>query len=291
MDFHLREDGMAGFHSLFHINKQTCRASSGFVWCKPMNLNVRAFHLLSLFLTANALFILGVSEAGTPEQKSAPRCHTCGAPITNVYYEIPGLPGLYCEKCYKTLPHCFFCGRPVRDTQKGKRIVCQECRHEVIQDPEEARHLVLQIRDWLNTRLHLQLPTQTGFQFVTDLAPHVGVSLLGTTRELGAFIHEDGTVQILLLNDMPRATLIETVAHELAHVWQEGRVPKGQRLLIKEGFAQWTAAKVLESLKCDQALRVLQKRDDIYGQGYRIIQAVEARHGIPAVLEYVKTSQ
>jgi hypothetical protein len=126
---------------------------------------------------------------------------------------------------------------------------------------------------------------------VKDLAPHVGVRLLGTTRELGAFVREGEEVRILLITEMPRATLIETAAHELAHVWQEGKIPKSQRLLVKEGFAQWAASKALDAFGCHQALRVLQEREDLYGQGYRLLQGVENRRGQTGVINYAAKSR
>jgi hypothetical protein len=231
----------------------------------------------------------GASETTAPNPIAPmPICHACGLPIHGVYYKIPGLPDLYCEKCNKTLPHCFFCGRPVKEETVDGRITCHECQAEVIRDPQEAYRLAGQVKDWIQDHLHLQLPSQVRFQYVNDLAPYVGTQLLGTTRELGAFIREGKEVRILLINEMPRAILIETVAHELTHVWQNGRIPKNQRLLIKEGFAQWVASKVLNAFMCIQALKVLQEREDMYGQGYRHVQEIENRSGAPAVIESVK---
>ena len=249
----------------------------------PMNPS----RLASLLLVAGSVLVLGVGEVSAPMVK----CATCGAPITSVYYKIPGLSEFYCEKCYQTLPHCFFCGRPMREAKVGPRMVCPACRHEVIEDPAQAQRLVLEVREWISAHLHLQFPEPIGFQFVEDLAPHVGVQLLGTTRELGAFIREGEKVRILLITGMPRPLLMETAAHELAHVWQNGRIPPHQRLLVKEGFAQWVAAKVLEAFQCDQALRVLREREDLYGQGYQTIQSVEDRRGVSGVLEFAKRSQ
>ncbi len=246
--------------------------------------------LLSFFLVIGPFVFSIEGEAVEPLREPVPVCQICGIPITGVYYKIPGLPELYCEKCNKSLPHCFFCGRPVNEPHGKGRIVCPECQREVIQDPQESQRLVHQVRDWINTHLRLQMPSRVNFHFVEDLSPHVDVQLLGTTRELGAFIKEGEEVRILLISGMPRARLIETAAHELAHVWQDGRVPKQQRLLLKEGFAQWVASKVLISFQCDQALQVLREREDLYGQGYRIIQSVEDRKGVLAVLEFAKRS-
>jgi hypothetical protein len=248
--------------------------------------------LLVFHMTAGILLWPGSSEISAPNPNApTPTCQACGLPIHGVYYKIPGLPDLYCEKCNKTLPHCFFCGRPVKEETVGGKIICKECQVEVVRDPQEARRLAGQVKDWIQDHLHLRLPSQVCFQYVKDLAPYLGTQLLGTTRELGAFFREGEEVRILLINEMPRATLIETVAHELAHVWQNGRIPKNQRLLIKEGFAQWVASKVLNAFKCVQALKVLQEREDMYGQGYRHVQKIENRSGVPAVIEYAKRQE
>lgn len=246
-----------------------------------------------LLMMSGTVSVSGAGETGVPEPATpAPGCQACGAPITGVYYKIPGLPDLYCERCYQTLPRCFFCGRPVRGSPKGAvRTVCQECQREVIQDPTQAQRLVGQVRDWISGHLHLQLPARVRFQFVENLAPHVDVHLTGVTRELGAFIRDGEEVRILLINEMPRAALVETVAHELAHVWQNGKIPGNQRLVVKEGFAQWVASKVLEAFGCGQALRVLREREDLYGQGYRLIQAMEENNGPSAVIDFVKRNE
>lgn len=245
----------------------------------------------SLFLVTGSLCLPEKGFTAESEQKQVPSCQTCGAPITGIYYKIPGLPELYCEKCNKTLPHCCFCGRPVSESPGKTRTVCPECRKELVQDPREADRLVNEVHSWISIHLALQLPAHLRFQFVDHLAPHVGVKLLGTMRELGAYIREGKEVRILLIKGMPRSKLIETAAHELAHVWQEGRVPRNQRLILKEGFAQWVASKVLEHFECEQALRVLNEREDLYGQGYRLLHDLEQREGRNAVIEYVKRSQ
>lgn len=237
--------------------------------------------------------MVGAGETTRPEPAhSAPKCQACGALITGVYYKIPGLPEFYCEKCYQSLPRCFFCGKPVAEPPKDSvRTVCPQCLSEVITDPSQAQRLVSQVREWIINHLNLQLPAQVRFQFVEDLAPYVRVHLTGTMREMGAFLRDGDKVQVFLIEGMPRATLIETAAHELAHVWQNGKIPRNQRLLVKEGFAQWVAAKVLAAFECERALKVLGEREDLYGQGYRRIREVEKKGGVLAVIEYVTRTE
>ena len=247
--------------------------------------------LILIWLMGWAPFSWAGGEAAPESKTPSLRCHTCGQPILGAYYKIPGLPELYCEKCYKTLPHCFYCGRPFRFAVKGSKPVCESCRAEAVNNTEEALRIVQRVRTWIESNLALQLPRRIEFRFVEDLAPYVGVQLSGRTRELGAYIREGNQVRILLLSGMPRPTLIEAAAHELAHVWQAGRIPRNQRLLLKEGFAQWVAAKALVGFDCQSAMRVLAQREDLYGEGYRHIKDIEDRGGVEGTLTYVKQTE
>jgi hypothetical protein len=126
------------------------------------------------------------------------------------------------------------------------------------------------------------------FQVVRDLRDIPGAALGEKARELGAFVREGDCSSIVLLQGLPEPLLIETAAHELAHVWQSENCPPSQDLILKEGFAQWVAAQALQAFRHPEALQVLRERPDLYGQGFRRLESIEREQGRAFLLRYIK---
>jgi hypothetical protein len=139
--------------------------------------------------------------------------------------------------------------------------------------------------------MQLDISCPIHFRLEESLAPFVETPLLGEMRELGAFVREGGQITIVILSDMPRPLLIETAAHELAHAWQAENCPAGQTLTLKEGFAQWVAARALEAFGCKEALTVLENREDFYGEGYRSLRSLEMKQGKQGVLRHARENR
>ncbi|MEI2692348.1 MAG: hypothetical protein V9H69_22595 [Anaerolineae bacterium] len=69
--------------------------------------------------------------------------------------------------------------------------------------------------------------------------------------------------------DFPKVQMIEVIAHELGHAWQAERRPLLNDPVLIEGFAEWTAYKVLDALGESAAMNFMLQRTDLYGQGLR----------------------
>jgi len=68
---------------------------------------------------------------------------------------------------------------------------------------------------------------------------------------------------------LPKVQMIEVIAHELGHAWQAERRPLLNDPVLIEGFAEWTAYKVLDALGESAAMNLMLQRTDLYGQGLR----------------------
>jgi len=109
--------------------------------------------------------------------------------------------------------------------------------------------------------------------------------------ELGEFRRKGDRFTITVLESLPEETLYETLAHELAHAWQAENPVPNQRLIVKEGFAQWVASKVLKEFRFENSLKRLKTRDDLYGEGYRLMESIERKNGPRAVFQFTATSR
>jgi hypothetical protein len=101
---------------------------------------------------------------------------------------------------------------------------------------------------------------------------------------LGFYVQANGKTTIYAEMGLPRALLLGTLAHELGHAWQAERAPSLRDPLRCEGFAEWTAYRVLSSQGHEAIAARAIRRDDIYGQGLRHYLEIEQMRGLPGVL-------
>ena len=223
-----------------------------------------------------------------------PRCADCGEPILQKFYEIEGLQEKFCDRCYKTHPHCKLCGRPFSRGESKMAAgdsMCPRCRAEAVSDLREIERVVARIERFLEDELGMRIDPRIEIRLAGDLE-HLGpVSQNKSFRELGAFIQEGNRSEIVILENLPRPMLFETVAHELTHAWQAEHAVTGQQIKIKEGFAQWVAGKVLQKNGFEASLDSLRKRKDLYGEGYRLMERIEKRSGPQGVLRYARETR
>ncbi|MEQ8223778.1 MAG: LIM domain-containing protein [Candidatus Eremiobacterota bacterium] len=96
--------------------------------------------------------------------------------------------------------------------------------------------------------------------------------------------------RIFVLDGLSYERALAVLSHELTHAWQIDNCPRDQRLVYREGFAQWLAYKVmLHKGYTDEAEALLASQDAIYGEGLKFMISVEAYYGVNGTIEYVKT--
>ncbi len=228
----------------------------------------------------------------------ADRCSSCQQPILGEFYTIDFLSGHFCRKCYEERPHCDACGKPVASsgrTLSDGRAICASCDASAIRTHSEALRLAREAIAVLSQELemHVQQPFDLALVDRRQMASATGRKSAGGTqsgaknemKEMGFFnsrlLPESPRPTILVMSDLPEAAFLETFAHEYAHLWQFERNPGLDDAYLREGFAQWVAAKLLEKKEFETALAKLRKRTDgTYGKGYhRIVKYEESEGG------------
>jgi hypothetical protein len=102
---------------------------------------------------------------------------------------------------------------------------------------------------------------------------------------LGYFVQAHGTSTVYAEACLPRGLLLGTLAHELAHAWQTEQGLHLKDALVREGFAEWVAYRVLMARGLAALAERATRRDDIYGRGLRHFLNVENRFGFAGVVK------
>jgi hypothetical protein len=106
-----------------------------------------------------------------------------------------------------------------------------------------------------------------------------------THHVLGMFTLEGGAATIYVEVGLPRPVLLGTLAHELAHAWQVEAGVVAPDPLLREGFAEWVAHRVLVACGHRRLADRAAARDDLYGRGLRHFLEIERAAGWRAVLD------
>lgn len=221
---------------------------------------------------------------------TAPRCRGCGDPIVGLAYTYEGETGRFCSTC-QAGPHCSACGLPLGDggwELPDGRFACDTCNRTAVSSLSEAKSLMRKVQSLLNRELGITIRNNYDFQLVKKDNPDLQITSPVKNNELGLFVMENGKFSIYILGGLPRELFVETAAHELAHAWQAENCPLNQPPLIREGFAQWVAARILVNQRYDKTLLALARRKDVYGDGYRHFLNIENQQGRLQVFETAK---
>jgi hypothetical protein len=120
------------------------------------------------------------------------------------------------------------------------------------------------------------------FKFVQDT---------GTGMEVIGFYQPFYPEQIYVLGGYSRIRCASVLCHEYTHAWQSRNCPL-QEVALREGFATWVEYKYLfahQQYQMAQTLRNLEDPD--YREGLTKCLVLEARLGIPKLIEWVKTAE
>ena len=233
-------------------------------------------------------------------QRTAPRCACCGKPILQVEYtfeEAVAVSGKrrFCETCVKHQPRCDLCRAPV---PRGAAALpdgqyrCAACAREMVLDAAAVRAVYDQAQGLLERAAGISLRA-------TPRLAVVGRREMGEVRRrfaaelpaepgghhiLGFYVRERDAEKVYVEMGLPRALLLGTLAHELAHAWQIEAAPTVDDHLLREGFAEWVSHHVLVAAGYQPVAARATRREDVYGRGLRHFLGVERRHGQRAVL-------
>lgn len=236
-----------------------------------------------------------------------PKCAVCGEPITGkyaVFTSVEGRKRRLCRHCSR-LTRCFACELPGR-TQRlpDGRYVCSDCEREAIRSTEEAELLLEKVRKTLEALLGEPVENSFRFRMVSypELLKVADLRVNDTAIELGlchASFSERRSgnkreivkieTEILMLDHLPRRRFLEIAAHELAHHWQYHAAPYLRDRVMQEGFAEYMASLVNREFGQENLnARIEQRRDPVYGAGFRKISSVARREGIEGVKKMLR---
>lgn len=220
-------------------------------------------------------------------------CASCGAPISGRYLQLDGRREIYCETCFRDRPRCDVCGAPVgRGGQQiaDGRHICGVCHQTAVYDHDKAKSLFDRAVSIIQGELGLALNVPTSFALVDRTQLQAAVAQAGlseeasTNRTFGLFVREGRKRVIYAQCGLPQILMLQVMAHEYAHAWQGENCPLLRNALVREGFAEWLAYKVLSAMGATKKMALMTQRDDVYGQGLRALLAVEQREGVLGVL-------
>jgi len=196
--------------------------------------------------------------------------------------------------------HCDFCSLPLSGVSYERlndgRVRCNDCSSSAITTVEEFKELFYRclelMEDFYEIRYRVPIAVKTAdartvakqsgliFRPSTDVAPRV----------LGFAQRKHGKYSLLIENGSPRLAAIDTMVHEMTHIWQYLNWNDSQivqiygmacpectakaRDIVYEGMAMWSSIQYLyqigETYYAAQQEALAETRQDIYGIGFRL---------------------
>ena len=154
--------------------------------------------------------------------------------------------------------------------------------------PRELARLARRVRSVMSGDLGLTIRHEVQVNLAEDgaLTARVadGESVRVETGVIGKFRREGGRYSVFVVAHLPPPKAVRVLAHEFGHAYYEENYRRFGSRLQREGFAEWVAYRVLESLGRHREALSLEGRDDLYGRGLRLMLAAEQRGGLQEVL-------
>ena len=188
---------------------------------------------------------------------------------------------------------CDFCGLPLSgvayDVLGDGRVRCVTCTASAIQTVDEFRALYKRVLPTMESffDIRLGMPVRVRTTDARVIAKRTGSVFKPTSgfdaRVVGfAQMDKDG-FSLYIENGAPRLAAMETIAHELTHIWQYANWDqKGKsrqygaganRDMVYEGMAMWASIQFLyligEGAYAQRKEAITLQRDDVYGEGFR----------------------
>ena len=208
-----------------------------------------------------------------------------------------GHNGPYCAECAAG-PRCHSCGLPVgrNEASADGRPVCAACRATAVVSADEATRVYRAAEGVIRDQLGLSLNVPTGLTLVepdelSAVLRDMGEDPASGGETLGVYTRRGRRRGIYAAVGLPRLLLLQVAAHELAHAWQMESAPLLRDPLLREGFAEWVAYRVLLAVGEGEAAERIVARDDLYGQGARLLLDIERQSGPQGVIEWTRRAR
>lgn len=196
--------------------------------------------------------------------------------------------------------HCDFCSLPLSgvsyEVLNDGRTRCNDCSSSAISSVEDFRKLFYQVLEMMEAfyGVKYKIPICVAMADARVVAKGAGSIFRPSTevanRVLGFAQRKHGKYSLLIENGSPRLATIDTMVHEMTHIWQYLNWNDNQivgiyrmnhpactakaRDIVYEGMAMWASIQYLyqigETYYAAQQEAIAMARQDIYGIGYRL---------------------
>ena len=196
--------------------------------------------------------------------------------------------------------HCDFCGRPLSGASyellNDGRIRCNDCSVSAIATVDELKDQFYQVLELMEAfyGIKYRIPINVNMVDARTVAKGAGMlfkpSTEMTSRVLGFAQMKRGKYSLVIENGSPRLAALDTMVHEMTHIWQylnwdmdivkrifnmgDERLNKIMVDIVYEGMAVWAAIQYLyqigETHYAMQMERVAESRSDVYGWGFKL---------------------
>ena len=251
-------------------------------------------------------------------ETTLPKCALCNKPFRKgIIVKTPQGDKVFCKTC-GALPKCFVCGLPAASGTylKDGRFLGNKCGKDAIFDRAVALKVFNDVRLLMKNKLNLSTNHRLHFRLVDLNTLKKASANYEPGMEMGLFKHsftintitetsysllkgrQDKTKKrlsnvrysIMLLTGLPEWKFVEVCAHELAHDYMSEYFPKIKDLKIKEGWAEYIAARVNSLYGRDYLNKRMENNTSkIYGGGYRFIRDYVKQHGFNGLMQYFNT--
>lgn len=196
--------------------------------------------------------------------------------------------------------HCGFCGLPLSavsyEVLNDGRVRCNSCSASAITTVGEFKEIYRQTLGFMQSLYGIQyhFPIRIATTDAKTVARGAGKVFEPTTefagRVLGFASKSKNGYSILIENGSPRLATVDTMVHEMTHIWQyvnwndkeitaiyKMKKPEETNIakdIVYEGMAVWSAIQYLyqmgESYYAAQQEMLMSSRTDVYGAGFRL---------------------
>lgn len=231
------------------------------------------------------------------------KCDLCGEIISGSYLlDIWG--NKYHAEHEKEYPRCDYCQAIFAEggivTADGRNI-CARCNETAVNDMSVLKGLAKEINYRLMA-LELDVPFDDIDFYLVDRDKLRNMYQSSETHRLSGFtycrletalfgLYKANSLKVYILKGMPRMWTIETVAHELNHVWQFLANPKEKDLAFSEGSANYASYLILQSYNEEIAEHLItslfEDENKIYGDGFRRVNSFVEASGLDYWRQYL----
>ena len=202
----------------------------------------------------------------------------------------------------ESVNHCDFCGLPLSGVSYERlndgRTRCNDCSSSAISKPDDFRELFYRTLGMMEDffEIRYRVPIRVKMSDARVVAKGVGRIFTPSTgvtgRVLGFAQRKNGKYSLLVENGSPRLATIDTMVHEMTHIWQylnwddklvlsvygmhDPSCTAIARDIVYEGMAMWASIQYLyqigETYYAARQEAVAAARQDVYGIGFRLYQ-------------------